>query len=69
MIGDGQGKRPWVYYANSKGPFRSRHRWIGAIQLLILMIPPWIMINGNPLLLMDIPDRRLYLLGTLFTAP
>jgi cytochrome c oxidase accessory protein FixG len=68
MIGDGHGKRPWVYQASSTGFFRSVHRYSGAVLLAIFFATPWIRLGGLPVFLMDLPGRRVFLLGETFTA-
>jgi cytochrome c oxidase accessory protein FixG len=68
MIGDGHGKRPWVYYSSSKGLMRSIHRYSGMLLLTVFLVTPWIYIGGLPLFRADLAGRRLYLAGHLFTA-
>ncbi len=67
MLGDGQGKRPWVYYAQSTGRFHTLHRYSGAVLIAILLVLPWIHIGGAPLLRFDLPGRRLFLMTAVFT--
>ena len=33
-----------------------------------LLVAPWVMVKGHPLLLIDIPARRVFLFGGIFTA-
>jgi succinate dehydrogenase/fumarate reductase cytochrome b subunit len=40
MIGDGHGKRPWVYYSSSKGLMRSIHRYSGMLLLTVFLVTP-----------------------------
>ena len=62
------GSREWVYYRDIKGRFQRIHRITGPILILLMLVMPWLSIGGNPVILADLPARRLYLLGQLFTA-
>lgn len=62
------GTRKWVYYRQSVGSFQRLHRWSGQLLIAALFIAPWISIGGNPLLRIDLPARRLFMLGQIFTA-
>lgn len=64
MIG---AKRSWVYPARITGYFQKVHRVSGTILIFILCAIPWVRIAGVPLLMIDIPDRRLFLLGMVYT--
>jgi cytochrome c oxidase accessory protein FixG len=68
MIGDGHGKRPWVYYDTGKGLFRRLHRYSGAVLLAIFLVTPWVRIAGAPIFRVELADRRLFVLGQMFTA-
>ncbi len=68
MIGDGDGKRPWVYYATGRGFFNSLHRYTGTMLLAIFLATPWLTLGDLPLFRMDLPGRRLFVLGQMFTA-
>lgn len=67
MFGGLAGARSWIYPQSVKGRFQKVHRWTGAVLLAILFVLPWIRINGHPALLVDLPARRLYALGAIFT--
>jgi cytochrome c oxidase accessory protein FixG len=62
------GSRKWVYPLDIKGRFSSYHRWSSAVLFLFLAVVPWLRLHGDPLVLIDVPARRLYLLSTIFTA-
>jgi len=62
------GVREWVYPQSIKGTFQKVHRWSALAFHLFLIITPWIYIGGHPAVRLDLPDRRLYLLGQIFTA-
>ncbi len=61
------GVRKWVYPQSVKGRFQGLHRWSGLALQLILFVTPWLLVDGRPLLRIDLPARRLYLLGGVFT--
>lgn len=62
------GAREWVYPQSITGTFTTLRRWTFLGLHLILFVTPWILVNGYPALLIDIPSRRLFLFGTIFTA-
>jgi cytochrome c oxidase accessory protein FixG len=62
------GVREWVYPQSIKGTFQKAHRWSALGFHLFLIVVPWIYIGGHPAVRLDLPDRRLYLFGEIFTA-
>ncbi len=60
-------KRFWVYPAKVDGFWQRVHRYSGAVLISILVGIPWIRIGGQPLLLFDLPVRRFFLGGLVFT--
>ncbi len=62
------GVRKWVYPQSIKGTWQKVHRWSALGFHLFLIVTPWIYIGGHPAVRLDLPDRRLYLLGQIFTA-
>ena len=63
-----QGTRDWVYTRSIAGRFQQLHRWSGRLLIGGLFLVPWLSFGGHPLLLIDVPARRLYLAGQIFTA-
>jgi cytochrome c oxidase accessory protein FixG len=62
------GNRHWVYAQQITGRFRTlRHRTSLVLQL-ILFLTPWLRIGGHPALMVDLPARRVYALGAMYTA-
>jgi cytochrome c oxidase accessory protein FixG len=62
------GNRHWVYAQQITGRFRTlRHRTSIVLQL-ILFVTPWLRIKGHPALMVDLPARRVYALGAMYTA-
>jgi cytochrome c oxidase accessory protein FixG len=62
------GTREWVYPQSITGRFTTLRRWTFLALHVVLFATPWIMVNGHPLLLIDIPARRVFLFGSIFTA-
>jgi cytochrome c oxidase accessory protein FixG len=62
------GTREWVYPQSITGRFTTLRRWTFFALHLILLVPPWVMVGGHPLLLIDIPARQVFLAGTIFTS-
>ena len=67
-LGFAEGVRAWVYPQSIGGRFQRLHRISGWILLAILLGVPWLRIGGNPLLQANIPERRLYAFGAIYTA-
>ena len=60
--------REWVYTKKVTGRFQRLHRWSGVMLQGALIVAPWISIGGQPMIHIDVPGRRLTLLGGMFTA-
>lgn len=60
--------RKWIYEQKVTGPWQRLRKGTFTILHLILFVTPWLIINGNPALLIDLPGRRLYAFGAIFTA-
>jgi len=62
------GKRKWIYPQAVSGPWLSLRRYTFAALHLILFVTPWLTLHGNPVLRIDLPGRRLFAFGAIFTA-
>ncbi len=62
-----QNTRDWVYPQSIEGKFMTLRRWTFLGLHIVMFGAPWIMVGGAPLLRIDIPARRVFLLGQLFT--
>jgi len=62
------GTRKWLYVMAADGPLRRLRRFTSVVLHVILFLPPWITIAGNPALLFDLEGRRLFAFGAIFTA-
>jgi cytochrome c oxidase accessory protein FixG len=63
---DKQGHRRWVYAKKPGGPWFRRRAALSVLLIAIMFAGPWIRIQGNPLLLIDILNRRFSILGQIF---
>jgi cytochrome c oxidase accessory protein FixG len=63
---DGQGKRAWIYAQKPKGKLYNRRTLLSLAYLLLFFSLPFLKVNGEPLFLMDIPDRKFILFGAVF---
>lgn len=60
--------REWIYYRTYSGTFHKRHRISGNLLIAGLLLLPWLKVGGHPIVRADLPARRLYLVGQIFTA-
>lgn len=63
---DEKGKRIWVYPKKPKGRFTNWRTWLSWALLAFLFGMPFIKVNGEPLLLFNIIERKFVLFGILF---
>ena len=63
---DKQGYRRWVYAKEPHGKWTQRRTWVSWLLIGIMFAGPFVKINGNPLLMMNIVERRFSILGQLF---
>lgn len=61
------GSREWVYPQSIQGTFTRLRRWTFLALHVALFVAPWLTLNGHPLLLIDLPHRRVFLFGAIFT--
>src|ERR1017187_2654612 len=63
---DQSGRRKWIYPRKVSGRFYRWRTWFSWLLLLIMFAGPFITIRGNPLLLMNIVERKFVVLGQIF---
>lgn len=63
---DAQGHRNWIYPKKPKGPFYEYRKWVSYVLLLFLFGMPFIKVNGEPLLLFNVIERKFILFGVYF---
>lgn len=61
-----KGKRVWVYPKKQKGKFFTRRQWISYLLLLFLFAAPHIRFRGEPLILLNVVERKFVLFGSVF---
>lgn len=65
---DERGHRIWLYPADVRGRYRNRRGWIHAALMLFFLVLPWVRIDGNQWVFLDIERRRFTLFGMQFWA-
>ena len=63
---DKEGKRIWVYPKKPKGRFYNIRTLVSILLLVILFAGPFIRINGEPLLMLNILERKFVIFGQIF---
>lgn len=63
---DQEGRRRWIYPKKPKGRFTTARTWVSYFLLIVMFAGPFIRINGNPLLLVNIVERKFSILGQIF---
>lgn len=63
---DQEGRRQWVYPRQVNGRYFRWRTWFSWLLLAIMFAGPFITINGNPLLLMNVVERKFVVLGQIF---
>jgi len=63
---DQQGRRRWLHPKKPSGKWHRRRAWFAFTLIVIMFAGPWIRIHGNPLLMLNILERRFSILGQIF---
>ena len=63
---DKNGTRRWIYAKKPVGRFYRRRTYLSIFLLALLGAGPFLRINGNPLVMLNIVDRRFSILGQIF---
>ena len=63
---DKEGRRRWLFPKKVNGPWFKRRTYVSWLLLGIMFIGPFIQINGNPLLMLNVVERRFSILGQIF---
>jgi len=64
---DEKGKRIWVYPKKPKGRYTRARTYLSWVLLAVLFLTPFIKVNGEPFIMLNILERRFILFGILFT--
>lgn len=65
---DDAGKRKWVYAKKTKGKWTNWRSIVGYFLLAFLIAAPFIKVNGQPFMLLDIANRKFIIFGAIFWA-
>jgi cytochrome c oxidase accessory protein FixG len=60
------GKRKWLYPSVRKGPLYKWRSYLSYVYLAFFFASPFIRINGQPLLMLNVIDRQFVILGQVF---
>ena len=63
---DQEGRRQWLYPRKVHGRFYRGRTWLSWLLLAIMFAGPFVRINGNPLLLFNVVERKFIILGQIF---
>ena len=63
---DKRGKRVWIFPKRPGGKWFNRRAIVGYLLLILLFCTPFIRVGGDPLLLLDVIDRRFVIFGRTF---
>lgn len=63
---DKKGYRKWVYAKKVDGKWFRWRTWMSWVLLAIMFVGPFVRINGNPLLMINIVQRKFSILGQIF---
>ncbi len=63
---DENGTRKWVFPRKPKGKYTNYREYVGYSLILLFVIMPFLKISGNPVLLINIIDRKFFILGQPF---
>lgn len=61
-----EGSRSWIYINPPKGRLHNRRRLVSIVLLTLFFIGPFVRIDGEPLLLLNILQRKFVLFGKIF---
>ena len=63
---DKEGRRRWLFPKAPSGIWHRRRAGFAAFLIVLMFAGPWIRIQGNPLLLFNVVERRFSILGQIF---
>lgn len=63
---DAEGRRRWLYPTRPRGRFTQARTWLAWGLIAIMFGGPFVTIHGNPLLMINIVQRRFSVLGVIF---
>lgn len=63
---DKHGRRRWLFPRKPEGKWYKRRTWFSWLLLALMFVGPFVKINGHPLLMLNIVERRFSILGQIF---
>lgn len=63
---DERGKRKWLFPKRPKGRLYTYRIWLSYLLLLIFFLTPWLRIDGEPVMMLDVIRRKFVLFGQVF---
>lgn len=63
---DQEGRRQWIYPRKPCGRFTRARTWVSVVLLAVMFIGPFVRIHGNPLLLLNVLERKFIIFGHIF---
>lgn len=60
------GKRNWIFAQKPKGPLYNKRTILSIVYLVVFFVLPFIKVHGEPLFLINIPERKFILFGAIF---
>jgi len=63
---DQEGRRKWLYASQPKGRFYRARTWVAWFLIGVMFGGPFVNLNGNPLLMINIVERKFSVLGVIF---
>jgi cytochrome c oxidase accessory protein FixG len=63
---DSQGRRQWLFPKRPQGRFYRARTWLTWVMLVVMFGGPFVKIQGNPLLMLDVVERKFSVLGVIF---
>jgi len=63
---DQEGRRKWLYPSKPRGRLYRARTWVAWVLIAVMFGGPFVKINGNPLLMINIIERKFSVLGVIF---
>lgn len=63
---DQEGRRRWIFPTRPNGRLYNLRSWLSGLYLVLLFGLPFIQVNGEPLFLMNVVERKFILFGMIF---
>lgn len=63
---DEKGRRKWIYPKKPDGRFYRARTWLSYVLITLLFAWPWIKVNGHPVMLFNVLERKFIIFGIVF---